>query len=79
MSVVFITGGCVNTGLAIANLFASKGWDVAVSSRDIASSTATVEMLKENKQTLIDIANALYEKEILTWQEIKSIAKNIAP
>lgn len=47
MSVVFITGGCANTGLAISKLFASKGWDVAVSSRDIASSTATVEMLKK--------------------------------
>ncbi len=47
MSVVFITGGCANTGLAISKLFASKGWDVAVSSRDIKSSAATVEMLKK--------------------------------
>jgi len=47
MSVVFITGGCANTGLAIARLFASKGWDVAVSSRDSKSSLATTEMLKK--------------------------------
>lgn len=47
MSVVFITGGCANTGLATAKLFASKGWDVAVSSRDSESSLATTEMLKK--------------------------------
>ena len=47
MSVVFITGGCANTGLATAKLFASKGWDVAVSSRDSKSSLATTEMLKK--------------------------------
>ena len=47
MSVVFITGGCANTGLAIANLFASKGWDVAVSSRDNKSSSQTAEMLQK--------------------------------
>lgn len=47
MSVVFITGGCANTGLATAKLFASKGWDVAVSSRDGKSSLAATEMLKK--------------------------------
>ena len=47
MSVVFITGGCANTGLATAKLFASKGWDVAVSSRDAASSSATAQMLQK--------------------------------
>ena len=47
MSVIFITGGCANTGLAISKLFASKGWDVAVSSRDQSFSDATAKMLSQ--------------------------------
>ena len=53
MSVVFITGGCANTGLAISKLFASKGWDVAVSSRDRASSKATAKMLNAEYDIIV--------------------------
>jgi len=34
MGVVFVTGAAKNTGLAIAEKFASRGYDVAISSRD---------------------------------------------
>ncbi len=47
MGVVFITGAVKNTGLAIAEKFASEGFDVAVSSRDIESAERTASQLSE--------------------------------
>ena len=48
LSVVFITGATKNTGLAIAEKFASEGFDVAVSSRRSQDAELTAREL-ENK------------------------------
>ncbi len=45
MGVVFITGAVKNTGLAIAEKFASEGFDVALSSRDTESAERTASEL----------------------------------
>ena len=45
---MFVTGATKNTGFAIARRFASDGWNVAVSSRDQASSSAAAGRLKED-------------------------------
>ena len=45
MKVIFITGGCANTGLAIARRFAKAGYAVAVSSRDKNSAADTAAAL----------------------------------
>ncbi|MDD5603674.1 MAG: SDR family NAD(P)-dependent oxidoreductase [Eubacteriales bacterium] len=43
--VIFITGGTVNTGLAIAEHFASKGYDVAISSRELKRAEKAAEKI----------------------------------
>ncbi len=47
MKVMFVTGACANTGLAIARRFAREGYNVAISSRDSESAAATAEMLQK--------------------------------
>ena len=42
MKTAFITGACINTGVAIVKKFASEGWNVVFTGRD-ATKTAQAE------------------------------------
>lgn len=45
--VVFITGGAKNTGLAVAEKFASEGYSIALSTREYFTADAAVEYLSK--------------------------------
>jgi len=47
MKTVLITGGTRNTGFAIANHFARKGWNVAITSREEASAKEAAKKIEE--------------------------------
>ena len=72
--VVFITGATKNTGYAIAEKFASEGFDVAISSRDKKSADETAKKIAEKysvktKGYVLDIANV---KEVIeVFEDVK--------
>ncbi len=75
MPTVFITGATKNSGLAIAEKFASEGFDVAISSRRIADAEATAKMLSEkynikSKGYSLDLASVVDIERV--FSEIKS-------
>ena len=47
LKTVMITGGTRNTGFAIARLFAQKGWNVVITSRDAEAAKATALNLSQ--------------------------------
>ena len=47
MSVIFITGATKNTGYAVAEKFASNGFEVAISSRRTADAYAAATAISE--------------------------------
>lgn len=44
---VFITGGCYGTGFAVAERFASEGYNIFISGRDIAKAESAAKALNE--------------------------------
>lgn len=73
MSVVFITAATANTGLAIAEKFASEGYDVALSSRNEQDAIKTAEYLKQ-KYSIKAIG---YKLELTDVSNIKQVFEKI--
>lgn len=67
MSTVFVTGGTKNTGLAIAETFATKGWNVAISSRNQHSADAVSKELSKK----YDIKSKGYQLDLKDIKNIK--------
>lgn len=73
MPVVFITAATANTGLAIAEKFASEGYSVAVSSRNEESAKNAAAFLREKYSI-----NAIgYKLEITDVSNIKEVFQSI--
>lgn len=73
MSVVFVTASTANTGFAIAEKFASEGYDVAVSSRDEQGAIKTAEYLKQK----YSIKSKGYKLELANVENIKQVFRDI--
>ena len=79
MKTVFITGGTVNTGYAIAKRFAENGYNVLISSRSKERACkAAMEIESEFKVKSKGYALDLSETENISkvFSEIKSIPTN---
>ena len=86
--VVFITGATKNTGYAIAEKFASEGFDVAISSRDQKSADEAANKLKDKysvktKGYALDISDVNYIKKVfddikLTFGRLDTFVANSA-
>ena len=73
MSTVFITAGTKNTGLTIAEKFASEGFNVAVSSRNLAEAEKTAGYISDK----FKVKSKGYQLEMSDVSEIKDVFKNI--
>ena len=73
MAVVFITAAANNTGLAIAEKFASEGYCVAVSSRRMADAQKSAEYLRQK----YGVKSVGYELEITDVENIKKVFAEI--
>ncbi|MBE7092918.1 MAG: SDR family oxidoreductase [Clostridiales bacterium] len=73
MSTVFITAGAKNTGLAIAEKFASEGYDVAVSSR----SDAEIKLAQEFLSKKYNVKVKGYCLELNDYDNIKAVFEEI--
>ena len=71
--VVFITAATINTGLAIAEKFASEGYDVAVSSQRIEDAERTATYLKEK----YSIKSVGYGLQLANVENIKDVFSKI--
>ncbi len=65
--VVYITGGSKGIGLGIAQYLLQKGYQVAISSRQLKSAQQAAESLKGNKEDILalqsDVCNAEHEQQ----------------
>jgi NAD(P)-dependent dehydrogenase (short-subunit alcohol dehydrogenase family) len=73
MATVFITAGSKNTGYAIAEKFAMEGYNVAISSREIAEAQEAAKIISEK----YNVKSKGYKLEITDINEIKSVFKSI--
>ena len=73
MKTVFITGAAKNTGLAIANYFASKGYQVAISSRNLENAEKTATELSK----LFGIKAKGYALSLKDVEEIRQVFRAI--
>lgn len=73
MPTVFITGATKNTGLAIAEKFASEGYDVAISSRDEKEAEIAAEALAKKYNVKVKG----YELSLCDVANIKSVFSSI--
>ena len=71
--VVFITAATINTGLAIAEKFASEGYDEAVSSQRIEDAERTATYLKEK----YSIKSVGYGLQLANVENIKDVFSKI--
>lgn len=70
---VFITGAVRNTGLAVAERFASEGYDVALSSRRLDEAEKTAAMLAEK----YGVKTKGYELSLRSVEEIKTVFSDV--
>ncbi len=73
MSVVFITAGTQNTGLAIAEKFASEGFNVAISSRKLKDAEDKAKFISEK----YSVKAKGYKLELTNLTDIKTVFKSI--
>lgn len=71
--VVFITGATKNTGYAIARKFASEGFDVAISSRSIASAEEAAEKIASD----FSVKTKGYSLNLADVSDIKRVFEDI--
>ena len=70
---VFITGATTNTGLGIAEKFASEGYDVFVGSRSGEKAEKTADMLKEK----YGVYAKGYAMKVFDEEDVKNIFSDI--
>ena len=73
MATVFITAGAKNTGYAIAEKFAKEGYNVAISSREIAEAQEAAKIISEK----YNVKSKGYKLELTDTNEIKNVFKSI--
>ena len=73
MKTIFITGATRNTGLAIAEYFAARGYQVALSSRD----EETAEKTAANLSRTYGIKAKGYGLDLTSAEEIRKVFQNI--
>ena len=68
---VFVTGAASGTGYAIAEKFAKEGYNVAISSREIAEAREAAKIISEK----YNVKSKGYKLELTDTNEIKSVFK----